>query len=167
MDTIITALKETPIPTIMVVAGIAFLLLSIAGQLAGRITVPPERQRQATIIGCLLVVVGVALHVVPPLISPKSQEPPPSTTSQSAIKQDQPSQTPTSPPSAQFPPPTPEPTTQDFKVESIPSSNARLTVLRFFESNPCEVPPPKERAYRQRFAQVFTREILTELTLVS
>jgi hypothetical protein len=51
MDTILTALKETPIPTIMVVAGIVFLLLSIAGQLAGRVTVPPERQRQATIMG--------------------------------------------------------------------------------------------------------------------
>jgi hypothetical protein len=36
MDTIITALKETLIRTIMVVAGIVFLLLSIAGQLAGR-----------------------------------------------------------------------------------------------------------------------------------
>jgi hypothetical protein len=70
MDTIITALKDTPIPTIMVVAGIVFLLLSIAGQLAGRVTVPPERQRQATIIGCLLVVVGVALHVVPLRLMP-------------------------------------------------------------------------------------------------
>jgi hypothetical protein len=70
MESILGALKETPIPTILVVAGIVFLLLSIAGQLAGRITVPPERQRQATIIGCLLVVVGVALHVVPPMLNP-------------------------------------------------------------------------------------------------
>jgi hypothetical protein len=69
MESLLAALKNTPIPTIMVVAGIVFLLLSMAGQLAGRITVPPERQRQATIIGCLLVVVGVALHVVPQLQS--------------------------------------------------------------------------------------------------
>jgi hypothetical protein len=41
MDTLVTALKETLIPTILVVAGIVFLLLSIAGQLAGRVTVPP------------------------------------------------------------------------------------------------------------------------------
>jgi hypothetical protein len=40
MDTLVTALKETPIPTILVVAGIVFLLLSITGQLAGRVTVP-------------------------------------------------------------------------------------------------------------------------------
>jgi hypothetical protein len=72
MDSVLTALKDTPIPTIIVVAGIVFLLLSIAGQLAGRINVPPERQRQAMIIGCLLVVVGVALHVVPP---PKGDRP--------------------------------------------------------------------------------------------
>ena len=44
------ALKGTPIPTILAIAGIVFLLLSIAGQLAGRIAVPPKRQRQAAII---------------------------------------------------------------------------------------------------------------------
>src|SRR5262245_43480858 len=70
MESVVAALKDTPIPTILVIAGIVFLLLSIAGQLAGRITVPPEQRRQATIIGCLLVVVGVALHVVPPRLNP-------------------------------------------------------------------------------------------------
>jgi hypothetical protein len=63
---ILKALQGTPIPTILVVAGIVFLLLSIAGQLAGRIVVPPERQRQAAIIGGLLLVVGVALNIAPP-----------------------------------------------------------------------------------------------------
>jgi hypothetical protein len=63
---ILKALQGTPIPTLLVVAGIVFLLLSIAGQLAGRIVVPPERQRQATIIGGLLLVVGVALNIAPP-----------------------------------------------------------------------------------------------------
>jgi hypothetical protein len=51
MDSVIAALKDTPVPTILVVAGIVFLLLSIAGQLAGRIAVPPERQRQAASAG--------------------------------------------------------------------------------------------------------------------
>jgi hypothetical protein len=78
MDALMAALKDTPIPTILVVAGVVFLLLSIAGQLAGRIVVPPERQRQAAIIGCLLLVVGVVLHVAPPLrSSSKSSEVPP------------------------------------------------------------------------------------------
>jgi hypothetical protein len=43
MESAIAALKDTPIPTILVIAGIVFLLLAIAGQLAGRIAVPPER----------------------------------------------------------------------------------------------------------------------------
>jgi hypothetical protein len=63
MESMITALKDTPIPTILVIAGIAFLLLSTVDQLAGRISVPPEQRRQAKIIGCLLLVVGVALYV--------------------------------------------------------------------------------------------------------
>jgi hypothetical protein len=65
MESAITALKDTPIPTILVVAGIVFLLLAIAGQLAGRIAVAPERQRWAAIIGGGLLAIGIALHVVP------------------------------------------------------------------------------------------------------
>jgi hypothetical protein len=166
MESVLAALKDTPIPTIMVVAGIVFLLLSIAGQLAGRITVPPEQRRQATIIGCLLVVVGVALHVVPPMLNrPKLPEAPPPTTPQPAPTVEQPPQPSTPPPGIQPAPQTPAPPTQGFTGELIPSLNARATALRFFEANPCEVPPPERRAYGQRFPKMVTREILTELTL--
>jgi hypothetical protein len=65
MESVFAALKETPIPTILVIAGIAFLLLSIAGQLIGHITVPPERQRLAAIMGGVLLIAGIALHVIP------------------------------------------------------------------------------------------------------
>jgi hypothetical protein len=51
MESIIGALKDTPIPTILVVAGIVFLVLAVAGQLAGRIVVVPERQRWAALTG--------------------------------------------------------------------------------------------------------------------
>jgi hypothetical protein len=67
MESAFAALKDTPIPTILVIAGIVFLLLAIAGQLAGRIAVAPERQRWAAIIGGLLLVIGVVLHVLPQL----------------------------------------------------------------------------------------------------
>jgi hypothetical protein len=154
-ESVLTALNDTPIPTILVIAGISFLLLSTAGQLTGRITVPPERHRQATIIGCLLVMVGITLHVVPPVLIPPKP----------AIKPDRPPQTSTPLPSTQPAPSTPKPPSQDFNVVPIPSLNARLTALRFFEGNPCEVPPLEKRAYKQRFAQVITREIYTELTL--
>jgi hypothetical protein len=73
MESVITALKDTPIPTILVIAGIVFLLLSIAGQLAGRIAVAPERQRWAAIIGGGLLAIGVALHVIPQLTSPGTE----------------------------------------------------------------------------------------------
>jgi hypothetical protein len=77
INAFIAALKDTPIPTILVVAGIVFLLLSIAGQLAGRIVVPPERQREAAIIGGFLLVVGVALHIAPPKLFDGPPVPPP------------------------------------------------------------------------------------------
>ena len=60
MESVFTALKETPIPTILVIAGIAFLLLSMAGQLIGHITVPPERQRWAGATGIALLLAGRA-----------------------------------------------------------------------------------------------------------
>jgi hypothetical protein len=130
MESVLAALEDTPIPTILVIAGIVFLLLSIAGQLAGRITVPPERQRQATIIGCLLVVVGVALHVIPPrLISLEPQSTSSPTSPKPTPKEDQPPQPPTIPPSTQPLPSAPEPTAQDFNVKPIPALNARLTTL--------------------------------------
>jgi hypothetical protein len=65
MDSVIAALKDTPIPTILVVAGIAFLLLAVAGQIAGRIVVAPERQRWSAIIGGGLLAIGVALSIHP------------------------------------------------------------------------------------------------------
>lgn len=66
MEDIIKALKDTPIPTILVVAGIVFLLLAIAGQLAGRIIVPSERQPWAAVIGGVLLVIGVTLTIIQP-----------------------------------------------------------------------------------------------------
>lgn len=74
MDNVFVALKDTPIPTILVVAGIVFLLLSIAGHLAGKIVVSPERQRWAAAIGGVLTVLGVALYIIPLRRSSDGQE---------------------------------------------------------------------------------------------
>ncbi len=65
MGDIITALKDTPIPTILVVGGIVFLFLAIVGQFVGQIHVPPERQKWAGIVGALLLFAGIALYVAP------------------------------------------------------------------------------------------------------
>ena len=65
MESVLAALKETPIPTILVLAGIVFLLLSMVGQLVGHVTVPPERQRWAAVTGGALLIAGIGLHVIP------------------------------------------------------------------------------------------------------
>jgi hypothetical protein len=59
MDSIVVAIKDTPIPTLLIVGGIAFLLLAIASQLGGIIAVPPERQRWAAVIGSGLIAIGI------------------------------------------------------------------------------------------------------------
>jgi hypothetical protein len=128
MESVLAALKETPIPTILVVAGIVFLLLSIAGQLAGRITVPPEQRRQATIIGCLLVVVGVALHVVPPrLNSPKLPEVPSQTTPPPAQPPKEPPTQPSDEPQRRQPPP--EPSGQASREDKEPNDDIATATL--------------------------------------
>jgi hypothetical protein len=65
MESVLAALKETPIPTILVLGGIIFLLLSMVGQLVGHVTVPPERQRWAAVTGGASLMVGIGLHVIP------------------------------------------------------------------------------------------------------
>jgi hypothetical protein len=169
MDSVLAALKETPIPTILVIAGIAFLLLSIAGQLAGRIAVPPERQRWAAVVGGILLVAGVALYVVPParLIPPRPPEVLPPSRSEQAPEEKQPPPSPAGSPGTRVSPLTSESTPAAPKIEEIqiPPLNARLTALRFFESDTCNETPLKERAYRQRFAKVITRDVFTEITL--
>lgn len=156
----ITALKETPIPTILVIAGIAFLLLSIAGQLAGRIAVPPERQRWAAVVGSMLLVAGVALYVVPRarIISRPSEVPPPSSSKPATTEKPTPL-APEASPGTQ-PPPSPTAPTQDLKVESIKSHDVRLTRLRFFITG-----PSNEKLYKRRFAKAFTGLIHAEITL--
>jgi len=65
MESVLAALKETLIPTILVLAGIIFLLLSMVGQLVGHVTVPPERQQWAAVTGGALLMAGIGLHVIP------------------------------------------------------------------------------------------------------
>jgi hypothetical protein len=142
---LLDVLKDTPVQNILVIAGIVFLLLSVAGQILGKIFVPPERQRQTMIIGCLLVVVGITLHVV------ASRPGSPPTPTANPKKEDR--QTQQSKP-------------QDFVVKPIPSLDAQLVSLRFFEGEDCtEGPPLHARTYQQRFARMITRDIFTELTL--
>jgi hypothetical protein len=62
---LIGAIKDTPLPTVLVVSGIVFWLLAIAGSLAGKITVRPEHQMTAGILGTILLVSGLVLSYLP------------------------------------------------------------------------------------------------------
>lgn len=62
---VLQKLQETNIPNLLVIAGIIFLLLSLAGRVGGFIELPPTRQRGAGIIGGILLVVGIGLAILP------------------------------------------------------------------------------------------------------
>ena len=67
MDSIIVLLKDTPIPTILVVSGVVFLFLALAGQIAGKLEVPPARQKWAAATGAIFLGVGLLLYLAPTL----------------------------------------------------------------------------------------------------
>jgi uncharacterized protein YecT (DUF1311 family) len=58
---ILTAISHTPLPTILVLAGIGFWILAVAGSLAGKITVQPGMQKTAGAVGTTFLVLGVIL----------------------------------------------------------------------------------------------------------
>jgi hypothetical protein len=61
----ILALKDTPVPTILVIGGMVFLFLAIAGQITGEIKVPTGRQKISAVLGIILLVSGILLYVIP------------------------------------------------------------------------------------------------------
>lgn len=62
MNAILAAALNAPLPSLMVVAGLFFLLLAIVSQLGGAVTVSPERQKLAAGIGAALLALGLFLH---------------------------------------------------------------------------------------------------------
>jgi hypothetical protein len=54
MGDIINALKGTPIPTVLVWAGLGFLLLTFVSKIGGTIVVLPNQKRWTFLLGLLL-----------------------------------------------------------------------------------------------------------------
>jgi uncharacterized protein YecT (DUF1311 family) len=65
VEHILDAIVKTPVATILVVAGIIFWLLAIGGSLAGKITVKPQGQKIAAILGTVFLGIGLTLQFVP------------------------------------------------------------------------------------------------------
>jgi hypothetical protein len=80
---VLTTLRDTPLPTILVVGGIFFLLLALVSQIGTFVTMPLQRQKAAAITGAALLILGVGLYLVP--ASPKAQAALPSTAQPSVV----------------------------------------------------------------------------------
>jgi hypothetical protein len=64
MAEVVTALKDTPLPTILVAGGMVLLLLSVGGKI-GKIRISKDGQKRATVIGSVLTLLGIALYIAP------------------------------------------------------------------------------------------------------
>jgi uncharacterized protein YecT (DUF1311 family) len=65
VNDLLNTLSHTPLPTILVVAGIGFWVLAIAGSVAGKITVEPGKQKTAGVLGTAFLALGLILFFAP------------------------------------------------------------------------------------------------------
>lgn len=72
METL-SVLKDTPIPTLLVIGGIVLLILSIASKVGGKIEISSSRQNISIALGIILLLIGVALYLIP-TANPKSND---------------------------------------------------------------------------------------------
>lgn len=63
MDKLVAVLIGSPVHSLLIVAGIFFLLLAIVSKLGNIITVPPKRQKIAIGIGAILLALGLFLNL--------------------------------------------------------------------------------------------------------
>jgi uncharacterized protein YecT (DUF1311 family) len=65
VNDLLNTLSHTPLPTILVVAGILFWILAVSGSVAGKISVEPAKQRTAAIVGTWFIALGMVLLYAP------------------------------------------------------------------------------------------------------
>ena len=66
MMDVLASLADTPVPNVLVIAGIVFLLLAVAGKIGANLSIPAQRQTAAAAIGGVLLVSGITLFAIPP-----------------------------------------------------------------------------------------------------
>jgi len=83
METVFNAIQKTPVPVILIFAGLLFLLLGFVTKLGGMIEVSPEQKRWTIPIGLLVLAIGlVVLYFTPaPDLNTAITDPKPSPTS--------------------------------------------------------------------------------------
>jgi len=70
MENYLQILRDTPLPAILVVGGIIFLILSVLQKAGASIEPKPSKERFSIITGFALLISGVILYLVPPPQSP-------------------------------------------------------------------------------------------------
>lgn len=65
MESIVTTIKDTPLPTILIMAGVIFLLLSVATEIRGIIKLDEKHRPMARLFGLLLLIIGLTLYFIP------------------------------------------------------------------------------------------------------
>ncbi len=74
---VLSNFQNTPVPAILVIAGIMLLLLSFVDQIGTVITLPSSRRTTATITGLLFLSCGIMLFIIPALYPPGPPPKPP------------------------------------------------------------------------------------------
>ena len=75
MIEILKTLKDTPIPSILVIGGILFLLLSFVRKVGSNIELEPTKAWLVGIIGIVLLCSGVGLYLIPAVQNPLAVNP--------------------------------------------------------------------------------------------
>lgn len=60
-------LSHTPVPNVLVIAGIIFLLLAMAGRVGAFLQVPPHKEKMSAVTGVILLFSGVSIYLAPSL----------------------------------------------------------------------------------------------------
>lgn len=66
MAELLGAVQDTPLPNLLVAAGIVFVFLAVVGELTDKVKVPRERQWLMGGIGVVLLILGIGLNLVNP-----------------------------------------------------------------------------------------------------
>nr|VFJ70482.1 MAG: hypothetical protein BECKFW1821C_GA0114237_102322 [Candidatus Kentron sp. FW] len=64
MNELIKSLSETSVPTILVIAGVLFLFISIGGQLGAHVATTSVKRKFSGTLGVTLLMVGISIHFV-------------------------------------------------------------------------------------------------------
>ncbi len=118
---LLEVIQATNIPAILVVAGIVFVLLSMTGGFAGKLTIPESKQKWTGLIGFILLLAGVCLFAVPLSSSGDSDE---------KVAETAPAVVPAPPDDSAAGPPTPRPDDVPQPATHRPSKEAVSAEVR-------------------------------------